>query len=166
ALLLLVLTIYPMWKIGSEFMPALDEGDLLYMPTALPGLSIGKASEILQQSDRIIASFPEVDSVFGKAGRAETATDPAPLEMLETTIRLKPQSQWRAGMTMERLTEELDKAVNIPGLSNVWVQPVRGRIDMLSTGIKSPLGIKISGPDTAVLEQIAGRVESLMKSVP
>ncbi|MDF3034977.1 MAG: CusA/CzcA family heavy metal efflux transporter [Paucimonas sp.] len=166
ALALTVLTALPAWKLGTEFMPALDEGDLLYMPTTLPGVSITKVGEILQQSDRIIASFPEVESVFGKAGRAETATDPAPLEMLETTVRLKPRSEWRDGMTPEKLIEELDRAVNIPGLSNVWVQPVRARIDMLSTGIKSPLGVKISGPDVAVLEKLGERIEGLLQNVP
>jgi len=165
ALLLLALTLYPAIKLGSEFMPPLDEGDLLYMPTALPGLSVGKAAEILQQSDRIIRTFPEVQHVFGKVGRAETATDPAPLEMIETTIQLKPQSEWRAGMTLDKLIVEMDNAVKFPGLSNVWVQPVRGRIDMLATGIKSPLGIKIAGPDIEIIEKIGSRIEDLVKTV-
>ncbi|HLD09524.1 MAG TPA: efflux RND transporter permease subunit, partial [Methylophilaceae bacterium] len=139
ALLIVLLTLWPLGKLGSEFMPPLDEGDLLYMPTALPGLSVSKASEILQLSDRLIKTVPEVKSVFGKTGRAETATDPAPLEMLETTIQFKPRSEWRAGMTTEKLIAELDARLKIPGMANVWVQPIRNRIDMLSTGIKSPV---------------------------
>jgi len=166
ALALVVLTLYPLSKLGSEFMPPLDEGDLLYMPTALPGLSISKASEILQLTDRLIKTVPEVKSVFGKTGRAETATDPAPLEMLETTIQLKPRSEWRAGMTPEKLIEELDARLKIPGMANVWVQPIRNRIDMLSTGIKSPVGIKIGGADLDTLEKLGGEVERLMKKVP
>ena len=126
-------------------MPPLDEGDLLYMPTALPGISADKASELLQQTDRLIKTVPEVDTVFGKSGRADTATDPAPLEMFETTIRFKPRS-WRPGMTPEKLVDELDRTVKVPGLSNVWVPPIRNRLDMLSTGIKTPVGVKISGP--------------------
>lgn len=166
ALALVVLTLYPLSKLGSEFMPPLDEGDLLYMPTALPGLSISKASEILQLTDRLIKTVPEVKSVFGKTGRAETATDPAPLEMLETTIQFKPRSEWRAGMTTEKLVEELDARLKIPGMANVWVQPIRNRIDMLSTGIKSPVGIKIGGADLDTLEKLGGEVERLMKKVP
>jgi Cu(I)/Ag(I) efflux system membrane protein CusA/SilA len=131
-------------------MPMMDEGDLLYMPTALPGLSAGEASELLQQTDRLIRTVPEVESVFGKAGRAETATDPAPLEMFETTIQLRPRSEWRPGMTPERLIEELDRVVRVPGLTNVWVPPIRNRIDMLATGVKSPIGVKVSGPDLAL----------------
>ncbi len=166
ALLLVMLTLYPLSKLGSEFMPPLDEGDLLYMPTALPGLSIAKASEILQLTDRLIKTVPEVKSVFGKTGRAETATDPAPLEMLETTIQFKPRDEWRAGMTPEKLVEELDARLKIPGMANVWVQPIRNRIDMLSTGIKSPVGIKIGGADLATLEKLGEEVERLMKKVP
>ena len=166
ALTLVMLTLYPLGKLGSEFMPPLDEGDLLYMPTALPGLSISKASEILQLTDRLIKTVPEVKSVFGKTGRAETATDPAPLEMLETTIQFKPRSEWRAGMTPEKLVEELDARLKIPGMANVWVQPIRNRIDMLSTGIKSPVGIKIGGADLDTLERLGGEVERLMKQVP
>lgn len=166
ALMLVVLTLYPLGKLGSEFMPPLDEGDLLYMPTALPGLSVSKASEILQLSDRLIKTVPEVKSVFGKAGRAETATDPAPLEMLETTIQFKPRAEWRAGMTTEKLIEELDARLKIPGMANVWVQPIRNRIDMLSTGIKSPVGIKIGGADLATLEILGQEVERIMKTVP
>ncbi len=166
AFALVVLTLYPLGKLGSEFMPPLDEGDLLYMPTALPGLSISKASEILQLTDRLIKTVPEVKSVFGKTGRAESATDPAPLEMLETTIQFKPRDEWRPGMTPEKLVEELDARLKIPGMANVWVQPIRNRIDMLSTGIKSPVGIKIGGADLDTLEKIGQEVERLMKKVP
>ena len=166
ALILVLITLYPLGKLGSEFMPPLDEGDLLYMPTALPGLSVSKASEILQLSDRLIKTVPEVKSVFGKTGRAETATDPAPLEMLETTIQFKPRDEWRAGMTPEKLVKELDARLKIPGMANVWVQPIRNRIDMLSTGIKSPVGIKIGGADLATLEKLGEEVERLMKKVP
>ncbi len=166
ALLVVLLTLWPLGRLGSEFMPPLDEGDLLYMPTALPGLSVAKAAEVLQLSDRLIKTVPEVKSVFGKAGRAETATDPAPLEMLETTIQLKPRTEWRPGMTPEKLIEELDSRVKIPGMANVWVQPIRNRIDMLSTGIKSPVGIKIAGPDLATLEKLGVEVERIMKKVP
>jgi Cu(I)/Ag(I) efflux system membrane protein CusA/SilA len=166
AVLIVLLTLWPLSRLGSEFMPPLDEGDLLYMPTALPGLSVSKASELLQLSDRLIKTVPEVKSVFGKAGRAETATDPAPLEMLETTIQLKPRAEWRPGMTPEKLIAELDSRVKIPGMANVWVQPIRNRIDMLSTGIKSPVGIKIAGPDLATLEKLGVEVERIMKKVP
>lgn len=166
AFILVVVTLYPLSKLGTEFMPPLDEGDLLYMPTALPGLSVSKASEILQLSDRLIKTVPEVKTVFGKSGRAETATDPAPLEMLETTIQFKPRAEWREGMTPEKLVEELDARLKIPGMANVWVQPIRNRIDMLSTGIKSPVGIKIGGADLATLEKLGEEVERLMKKVP
>src|SRR5581483_1333781 len=145
ALSILLATAYPAARIGGEFMPPLDEGDLLYMPAALPGLSAGKASELLQQTDRLIKTVPEVASVFGKAGRADTATDPAPLEMFETTIQFKPHDQWRPGMTPEKLVRELDAIVKVPGLSNIWVPPIRNRIDMLATGIKSPVGVKGAG---------------------
>lgn len=166
ALVIVCITLWPLSKLGSEFMPPLDEGDLLYMPTALPGLSVSKASEILQLSDRLIKTVPEVKSVFGKMGRAETATDPAPLEMLETTIQFKPRSEWRSGMTTDKLIKELDSRLKIPGMANVWVQPIRNRIDMLSTGIKSPVGIKIGGPDLATLEKLGEEVERIMKKVP
>ncbi len=166
AFVLVLITLYPLSKLGSEFMPPLDEGDLLYMPTALPGLSVSKASEILQLSDRLIKTVPEVKSVFGKTGRAETATDPAPLEMLETTIQFKPRDEWRAGMTPEKLVKELDARLKIPGMANVWVQPIRNRIDMLSTGIKSPVGIKIGGADLATLEKLGEEVERIIKTVP
>ncbi len=147
AAVLLGLTAIPVSRLGGEFLPALDEGDLLYMPSALPGLSVSKATELLQQTDRLIKTVPEVERVFGKAGRADTATDPAPLEMFETTIQFKPREQWRPGMTPDKLVEELDRTVKVPGLSNIWVPPIRNRIDMLATGIKSPVGIKVAGPD-------------------
>ena len=166
AVALLALTLVPMARLGSEFLPPLDEGDLLYMPSALPGLSASKASALLQQTDRLIKTVPEVERVFGKAGRADTATDPAPLEMFETTIQFKPREQWRAGMTPDKLIEELDRVVKVPGLSNVWVPPIRNRIDMLATGIKSPVGVKIAGADLAVVDQLTGQVEAAVKKVP
>ncbi|MFZ1806431.1 MAG: efflux RND transporter permease subunit, partial [Cyclobacteriaceae bacterium] len=166
ALIIMLVTIIPFSKLGSEFMPPLYEGDILYMPTTLPGISITKAKELLQQTDKIIKSFPEVESVFGKSGRAETATDPAPLTMIETTIRLKPQDQWRAGMTPEKLVEEMNNAIQIPGLTNAWTMPIKTRIDMLSTGIKTPVGIKLAGPDLNVLQALGKQVEELMKTVP
>ena len=155
----------PLQRLGSEFLPPLYEGDLLYMPSALPGLSPGKAAQILQQTDKLIATVPEVKSVFGKIGRADTATDPAPLEMVETVIQLKPQSEWRAGMTPDKLVEELDRVVRLPGLSNIWIPPIRNRIDMLATGIKSPLGIKVSANDLGQIEQVAAAVERAVKEV-
>lgn len=165
ALVIILVTIIPYSKLGSEFMPPLYEGDLLYMPTTLPGISITKAKEILQQTDKIIKTFPEVESVFGKIGRAETATDPAPLTMIETTIRLKPQKEWRQGMTPDKLVDELDKAVHIAGLTNSWTMPIKTRIDMLSTGIKTPIGIKIAGPDLELLDELGVEVEALVKTV-
>ena len=162
---MLLLTLIPYARIGSEFMPPLNEGTLLYMPTALPGLSSGKAGQLLQQSDRMIKTVPEVAHVFGKAGRADTATDPAPIEMFETTVTFKPRDQWRPGMTMDKLRAELDAAVKVPGLTNLWVPPIRNRIDMLATGIKSPIGIKVSGPDTQVIEQVSEQVERVAKTV-
>jgi len=166
AMLVALATLWPATRLGSEFMPPLDEGDLLYMPTALPGLSVGKGAQILQQTDRILKTFPEVQRVFGKIGRAETATDPAPLEMVETTVMLKPKSEWRAGLTTEKLIEEMDAALKLPGMGNVWVQPIRNRIDMLATGIKSPVGIKIAGPDLNVIQQIGSQIETVVKKVP
>ena len=166
AALVFTTTAFPLSRLGGEFMPNLDEGDLLYMPSALPGLSAAKASELLQQTDRLIKTVPEVQSVFGKAGRAESATDPAPLEMFETTIQFKPRDQWRPGMTPDRLVEELDRTVKLPGLVNVWVPPIRNRIDMLATGIKSPIGVKVSGADLAQLDRIAHDVETAAKTVP
>jgi copper/silver efflux system protein len=163
---LLATSLVPLARLGGEFMPPLFEGDLLYMPSTLPGVSPGKAAEILQQTDRLIATVPEVKSVFGKMGRAETATDPAPLEMVETTIQLKPVDEWRPGMTLEKLIEELDSRVRLPGLSNVWVPPIRNRIDMLATGIKSPLGIKVSGADLAEIDRVATDIEHVVKLVP
>jgi copper/silver efflux system protein len=166
ALLLLLSTLWPLARLGGEFLPALDEGDLLYMPSALPGLSAQKASELLQQTDRLIKTIPEVAHVFGKAGRAETATDPAPLEMFETAIQFKPKEQWRAGMTPEKLVEELDRTVKVPGLSNIWIPPIRNRIDMLATGIKSPIGVKVAGTDLAEIDRITQAVEQAAKTVP
>jgi Cu(I)/Ag(I) efflux system membrane protein CusA/SilA len=165
AALVLVMAIWPISQLGGEFLPALDEGDLLYMPSALPGLSAQKASELLQQTDRMIKTVPEVARVFGKAGRAETATDPAPLEMFETTVQFKPRAQWRAGMTPEKLVEELDRAVQVPGLTNIWVPPIRNRIDMLATGVKSPIGVKIAGASLDDIDQVAVEVERIAKTV-
>jgi len=162
----LATTAWPLSRLGGEFLPSIDEGDLLYMPSALPGLSAQRAAELLQISNRMIKTVPEVERVFGKAGRAETATDPAPLEMFETTVKLKPREQWRAGMTPEKLIEELDAAVKIPGLSNIWIPPIRNRIDMLATGIKSPIGVKVTGSDLKVIDRIAGEVEQIAKAVP
>ncbi len=166
AMILLATSLWPLQHIGGEFMPPLDEGDLLYMPSALPGLSAGKAAQLLQQTDRLIKTVPEVASVFGKAGRAESATDPAPLEMFETTIRFKPREQWRAGMTPEALVQELDRIVKVPGLSNLWVPPIRNRIDMLATGIKSPVGVKVAGADLARIDELTARIERVVKDVP
>jgi Cu(I)/Ag(I) efflux system membrane protein CusA/SilA len=166
ALAVFATTAWPLSRLGGEFIPPMNEGDLLYMPSALPGISAQKASELLQQTDRLIKTVPEVQSVFGKAGRAETATDPAPLEMFETTIQFKPQRQWRPGMTPEKLTEELDSVVKVPGLANVWVPPIRNRIDMLATGIKSPIGVKVSGANLADLDRVAARVEAVAKATP
>jgi copper/silver efflux system protein len=165
SLALLLLTLWPMSRLGSEFLPPLEEGSLIYMPTALPGLSAGKAAELLQQTDRMIRSVPEVQHVFGKAGRAETATDPAPLEMFETTVTFKPRSQWRDGMTPAKLRDELDRAVQVPGLTNLWVPPIRNRIDMQATGIKSPIGIKVTGPDPLQIERVARDVEAVAAGV-
>jgi Cu(I)/Ag(I) efflux system membrane protein CusA/SilA len=159
-------TWYPLTRIGSEFMPPLWEGDLLYMPTTFPGISITKARELLQQMDKVLASFPEVKSVLGKIGRADTATDPAPLSMVETTVLLKPVSEWRPGMTRERLIEEMDRALQIPGVTNTWTMPIRTRIDMLSTGIKTPVGIKIAGPDLEVLDRLGREIEAVVRDLP
>jgi len=167
ALLILTATAYPVLKTGSEFMPPLDEGDILYMPTTYPGISITKAKELLQQTDKIIATFPEVHHVFGKVGRAETATDPAPLSMLETTIRLKPKSEWpNPNKTTKELMDEMDAAINFPGLANAWTYPIKTRIDMLSTGIKTPIGIKVSGENLKTLEKVAGDIENVLKTHP
>jgi len=166
AALVFATTAWPLSRLGGEFMPNMDEGDLLYMPSALPGLSAAKASALLQQTDRLIKTVPEVETVFGKAGRAESATDPAPLEMFETTIQFKPRDQWRPGMTPAKLVEALDRTVRVPGLANVWVPPIRNRIDMLATGIKSPIGVKVSGADLAEIDRIAHDVETVAKTVP
>jgi Cu(I)/Ag(I) efflux system membrane protein CusA/SilA len=166
AVVLVAVTVYPFSQLGSEFMPPLNEGDLLYMPTTMPGISITEAKNILQQTDRIIRTFPEVDYVFGKAGRAETATDPAPLSMIETTIRLKDPQYWRPGLTMEGLIREMDSAVKFPGLSNSWGYPIKIRIDMLSTGIKTPVGLKITGPDLEVLNRLGTQAEAIFKEIP
>ncbi len=165
ALLILVITIFPLNKIGSEFMPPLNEGDLLYMPTTDPGISITKAKELLQQTDKIIKSFPEVHHVFGKIGRAQSATDPAPLSMIETTIMLEPKEKWRPGMTIEKLIAELDNAIQFPGVTNAWTMPIKTRIDMLSTGIKTPVGIKIMGPDLQVLSDLGAEIAAVIKDV-
>ncbi|MDC6293911.1 efflux RND transporter permease subunit [Ralstonia pseudosolanacearum] len=166
ALVLLAATAWPILRTGGEFMPPLDEGDLLYMPSALPGLSAGKAAQLLQQTDRLIKTVPEVATVFGKAGRADTATDPAPMEMFETTIRFKPRDQWRPGMTTDKLVDELDRVVKVPGLSNIWVPPIRNRIDMLATGIKSPVGIKVAGTDLQQIDRLTTQIEAAVKTVP
>ncbi|MFP2421557.1 efflux RND transporter permease subunit [Pseudescherichia vulneris] len=166
AVALLALTLWPLSRLGSEFMPPLDEGDLLYMPSTLPGISVREASRLLQQTDRLIKTVPEVASVFGKAGRADSATDPAPLTMLETTIHFKPRDQWRPGMTQAKLIEELDKTVQVPGIANVWVPPIRNRLDMLATGIKSPVGIKVNGNNLADIERVAREIEQVVKDVP
>jgi len=163
AFVLAMVSIWPASQLGGEFMPPLDEGDLLYMPSALPGISAGKVTELLQQTDRMIKTVPEVKTVFGKAGRAETATDPAPLEMFETTIQFKPRDQWRAGMTPDKLIEELDRVVKVPGLANVWVPPIRNRIDMLATGIKSPVGVKVAGANLQEIDRIAAEIERVVK---
>ncbi|MCZ4252806.1 efflux RND transporter permease subunit [Pseudoalteromonas shioyasakiensis] len=166
ALVLAAIGFYPVNKIGSEFIPPLDEGDLMYMPTTYPGISIGKAREILQQTDKLIASVPEVESVFGKVGRADTATDPAPLTMIETFIQLKPKSHWREGMTTEKLKKELDNLVKFPGLTNAWVMPIKTRIDMLATGIKTPVGIKVAGPKLSEIQKIGEQIEVILKDLP
>jgi Cu(I)/Ag(I) efflux system membrane protein CusA/SilA len=166
ALIVLAVTIWPATRLGTEFMPTLNEGTLLYMPSSLPGMSITKAAELLQTQDKIIKSFPEVQSVLGKAGRAATATDPAPLEMFETVINLKPESQWRPGMTVDKLVAEMDRALQFPGVSNAWTMPIRARIDMLATGIRTPVGVKVFGTDLAEMERLAKEIEAAVKTVP
>jgi Cu(I)/Ag(I) efflux system membrane protein CusA/SilA len=165
-LLVTVIGVWPITKLGGEFMPVLDEGDLLYMPSAFPAVSIGKAGEILQQTDKLIRTVPEVESVFGKVGRADTATDPAPLTMIETTIRLKPREEWREGMTLEGLKRELNRVVKVPSMANTWDPPIKIRIDMLSTGIKTPIGIKVAGPDLNVIQDIGKQIEQVVNQVP
>ena len=166
ALAILAVTVWPARQLGTEFMPNLNEGTLLYMPTTLPGISVTKASELLQTQDKIIRSFPEVASVYGKAGRASTATDPAPSEMIETVINLKPKAEWRSGLTLEGLTAEMDKALQFPGVSNAWTQPIKARIDMLSTGIRTPIGVKVIGTDLAEIDTLAKRIEQVLRTVP
>ncbi|UUT23525.1 efflux RND transporter permease subunit [Pseudomonas sp. T8] len=166
ALLVFLSALWPLSRLGGEFLPPLDEGDLLYMPSALPGLSAQKAAQLLQQTDRLIKSVPEVEHVFGKAGRAETATDPAPLEMFETIIRFKPHEQWRPGMTAEKLVAELDRVVRVPGLTNIWIPPIRNRVDMLATGIKSPIGVKVAGSDLRQIDAVTQAVERVAREVP
>ncbi|MFU8778100.1 MAG: efflux RND transporter permease subunit, partial [Roseovarius sp.] len=165
AVVLVLSMAWPLQRLGTEFMPELNEGDLLYMPSLYPGVSIGKAREVLQQTDRLIATLPEVKTVHGKLGRADTATDPAPLTMIETTVQLRPEAEWREGMTMERIRNELDRIVQIPGVTNVWIQPIKNRIDMLATGIKTPVGVKISGADLSVIEQIGVQVEKAVAGI-
>ena len=166
ALLLLGSAAWPLQRIGSEFMPPLDEGDLMYMPTTYPGLSIGKARELLQQTDKLIRTVPEVASVFGKIGRADTATDPAPLTMIETFIQLRPRDHWRPTVTTESLKQELDALVQLPGLTNAWVMPIKTRIDMLATGIKTPVGVKVAGPRLQTIQQIGQQLETVLAEVP
>ncbi|HHF0581226.1 TPA: efflux RND transporter permease subunit [Legionella anisa] len=166
AFVVLLIGLWPINRLGGEFMPDLDEGDLLYMPTTFPGVSVGKAQELLQQTDKLIHTVPEVDTVFGKIGRAETATDPAPLSMVETTIQFKPKTAWRPGMTLEKIKEELKARLQLPGLSNAWVMPIRTRIDMLATGIKTPVGIKVAGPDLNTIQTLGEQIERILKTVP
>jgi Cu(I)/Ag(I) efflux system membrane protein CusA/SilA len=166
ALITMGVSFYPASQLGSEFMPTLNEGTLLYMPSSLPAMSITKAAELLQTQNKIIKSFPEVESVYGKAGRANTATDPAPTEMFETVINLKPESEWRAGLTTDKLIAELDKALQFPGVSNAWTMPIKARIDMLSTGIRTPIGIKVFGKDLVEMERLAKEIEAVVKKVP
>ena len=160
------MTIWPARQLGTEFMPSLNEGTLLYMPTTLPGISVTKAAELLQMQDRIIRSFPEVSSVYGKAGRAATATDPAPSEMFETIVNLKPKEEWRPGLTVDGLIAEMDKALQFPGVSNAWTMPIKARIDMLSTGIRTPIGVKVMGTDLVEIDRLAKQIEQVLKAVP
>ncbi len=166
ALVAMISMSFPLQRLGSEFMPDLDEGDLLYMPSAFPAISAGKMAEVLQQTNKLIKTVPEVETVYGKAGRADSATDPAPLTMVETTIRLKPRDQWRDGMTMDKLKKELDQLVQFPSLTNVWIMPIKNRIDMLATGIKTPVGVKVAGPDLKVISEIGEKIERVLKKVP
>jgi Cu(I)/Ag(I) efflux system membrane protein CusA/SilA len=165
AITVLAVSVWPAMKLGTEFMPTLNEGTLFYMPTTLPGLSITKAAELVQTQDKIIKSFPEVESVWGKAGRASTATDPAPTEMFETVINLKPESDWRPGMTVDKLIAEMDKALQFPGVSNAWTMPIRARIDMLSTSIRTPVGVK-GGKDLGEIENLSRQIEAVIRKVP
>ena len=156
-------SLWPASKLGSEFMPSLNEGTLFYMPVTLPGISVTKAAELLQTQDKIIKSFPEVASVWGKAGRAATATDPAPMEMVETVINLKPESEWRPGMTVDELIAEMDRSLQFPGVSNAWTMPIKARIDMLSTGIRTPVGVKVFGKDLAEIDKLARQIEAVIR---
>jgi Cu(I)/Ag(I) efflux system membrane protein CusA/SilA len=165
AIAIFAIGMWPLNKLGSEFIPSLDEGDLMYMPTAYPGISIGQARQVLQQTNKLIATLPEVKTVFGKVGRAETATDPAPLTMIESFIQFKPKSEWRDGMTSDKIKQELDQLINIPGITNAWVMPIKTRIDMLATGIKTPVGIKVAGPDLKVIQDIGLQLEKILKPV-
>ena len=166
ALIVLGVSLWPASKLGSEFMPSLNEGTLFYMPVTLPGISVTKAAELLQTQDKIIKSFPEVDSVWGKAGRAATATDPAPTEMVETVINLKPESEWRPGLTVDGLIAEMDRSLQFPGVSNAWTMPIKARIDMLSTGIRTPVGVKVFGKDLAEIDKLARQIEAVIRKVP
>ena len=166
ALVALAVSLWPARQLGTEFMPSLNEGTLMYMPTTLPGISVTKAAEILQTQNKIIKTFPEVELVYGKAGRAETATDPAPTEMFETIVNLKPKEQWRAGLTVDGLIAEMDKALQFPGVSNAWTMPIKARIDMLSTGIRTPVGVKVFGTDLTEMDQLARQIETVVKDVP
>ena len=166
AVAVVLVSLWPATKLGTEFMPTLNEGTLFYMPTTLPGLSITKAAELLQTQNKIIKSFPEVESVWGKAGRASTATDPAPTEMFETVINLKPASEWRPGMTVDKLIAEMDKSLQFPGVSNAWTMPIRARIDMLSTGIRTPVGVKVFGKDLNEIENLSRQIEAVIRKVP
>jgi len=166
ALGVLAASVWPARQLGSEFMPELNEGTLMYMPTTLPGISVTKAGDLLATQDRIIKSFPEVASVYGKAGRAATATDPAPSEMFETIINLKPKEEWRPGVTVDGLIQEMDRSLQFPGVSNAWTMPIKARIDMLSTGIRTPVGVKVIGKDLAEMEKVARQVETALKTVP
>src|SRR5207302_8427862 len=166
AVSLLAVSLWPAMRLGTEFMPNLNEGTLFYMPTTLPGLSVTKAAELVQTQDKIIKSFAEVAWVWGKAGRASTATDPAPTEMLETVINLKPESEWRPGMTIDKLISEMDKSLQFPGVSNAWTMPIKARIDMLSTGIRTPVGVKVRGTDLVEIDKLAKQIEQVLKTVP
>jgi Cu(I)/Ag(I) efflux system membrane protein CusA/SilA len=166
AMAILAASIWPAMRTGTEFMPTLNEGTLFYMPTTLPGLSVTKAAELVQTQNKIIKSFPEVASAWGKAGRASSATDPAPTEMFETVINLKPETEWRTGMSLEKLIAEMDKALQFPGISNAWTMPIKARIDMLSTGIRTPVGVKVLGTDLAQIEKLARQIEAVIRTVP
>jgi Cu(I)/Ag(I) efflux system membrane protein CusA/SilA len=166
AVLELAATLIPLKRLGLEFTPTLNEGTVMYMPVSVPGMSVTKAAELLQTTDRIIKGFPEVASVFGKAGRAATATDPAPIEMFETIINLKPEDQWRSGVTVDSLIAEMNQALQFPGISNAWTMPIKARIDMLSTGICTPIGVKVYGPDLPGIDRLSREIEAALRTVP